>query len=105
MMELCAGGVLFDRIMKKGHFSERKAADLVSTIAGVIEPCHSLGVMHRDIKHKNFLFVDDDEDLPLETIDFGLSVFFRPDLLFCFTITTFQPASHPAARKPQPATV
>ncbi|GJS21824.1 calcium-dependent protein kinase 26-like protein [Tanacetum coccineum] len=78
VMELCAGGELFDRITKKGHFSERKAADLVSTIAGVIEACHSLGVMHRDLKPENFLFVDDDEDSPLKTIDFGLSVFFKP---------------------------
>nr|GEU98256.1 calcium-dependent protein kinase 26-like [Tanacetum cinerariifolium] len=78
VMELCAGGELFDRITKKGHFSERKAADLVSTIAGVIEACHSLGVMHRDLKPENFLFIDDDEDSPLKTIDFGLSVFFKP---------------------------
>ncbi|KAI7728692.1 hypothetical protein M8C21_019063, partial [Ambrosia artemisiifolia] len=36
VMELCAGGELFDRITKKGHYSERKAADLVRTIVGVI---------------------------------------------------------------------
>nr|GEW12968.1 calcium-dependent protein kinase 26-like [Tanacetum cinerariifolium] len=82
VMELCAGGELFYRITKKGHFSERKAADLVSTIAGVIEACHSLGVMHCDLKPENFLFVDDDEDSPLKTIDFGLSVFFKPGVKF-----------------------
>ncbi|KAJ0714666.1 putative protein kinase CAMK-CDPK family [Helianthus annuus] len=82
VMELCAGGELFDRITKKGHYSERKAADLVRTIAGVIEACHSLGVMHRDLKPENFLFVDEDEDSPLKTIDFGLSVFFKPGETF-----------------------
>ncbi|KAI3822675.1 hypothetical protein L1987_10270 [Smallanthus sonchifolius] len=82
VMELCAGGELFDRITKKGHYSERKAADLVRTIVGVIEACHSLGVMHRDLKPENFLFVDEDEDSPLKTIDFGLSVFFKPGETF-----------------------
>lgn len=83
VMELCAGGELFDRITKKGHYSERKAADLVRTIVGVIETCHSLGVMHRDLKPENFMFVDEDEDSPLKTIDFGLSVFFKPGMFCC----------------------
>ncbi|KAI3823385.1 hypothetical protein L1987_04820 [Smallanthus sonchifolius] len=82
VMELCSGGELFDRITKKGHYSERKAADLIRTIVGVIEACHSLGVMHRDLKPENFLFVDEDEDSPLKTIDFGLSVFFKPGETF-----------------------
>ncbi|XP_076953791.1 calcium-dependent protein kinase 26-like isoform X2 [Bidens hawaiensis] len=82
VMELCFGGELFDRITKKGHYSERKAADLIRTIVGVIEACHSLGVMHRDLKPENFLFVDEDEDSPLKTIDFGLSVFFKPGETF-----------------------
>ncbi|XP_023771817.2 calcium-dependent protein kinase 1-like [Lactuca sativa] len=77
VMELCAGGELFDRITKKRHYSERKAADLARTIVSVIEACHSLGVMHRDLKPENFLFVDEHEDFPLKTIDFGLSVFFK----------------------------
>nr|XP_043626654.1 calcium-dependent protein kinase 26-like [Erigeron canadensis] len=82
VMELCAGGELFDRITKIGHFSERKAAELVRTIVGVIETCHSLGVMHRDLKPENFLFVDEHEDSSLKTIDFGLSVFFKPGETF-----------------------
>ncbi|XP_071725201.1 calcium-dependent protein kinase 1-like isoform X2 [Rutidosis leptorrhynchoides] len=78
VMELCAGGELFDRIIQRGHFTERKAAELTRTIVGVVEACHSLGVMHRDLKPENFLFVDEREDSLLKTIDFGLSVFFKP---------------------------
>ncbi|XP_074282019.1 calcium-dependent protein kinase 20 [Silene latifolia] len=78
VMELCAGGELFDRIIQRGHYTERKAAQLARVIVGVVEGCHSLGVMHRDLKPENFLFVDDTEDSALKTIDFGLSVFFRP---------------------------
>ncbi|KAL8152386.1 hypothetical protein V2J09_010146 [Rumex salicifolius] len=83
VMELCAGGELFDRIVKRGHYTERKAADLARTIVGVVETCHSLGVMHRDLKPENFLFVNEDENSPLKTIDFGLSIFFSPGTRFC----------------------
>ncbi|KAL5720734.1 non-specific serine/threonine protein kinase [Ranunculus cassubicifolius] len=78
VMELCAGGELFDRIIQRGHYSEKKAAELTRVIVGVVEACHSLGVMHRDLKPENFLFINQEEDSPLKTIDFGLSVFFKP---------------------------
>ncbi|KAF2288868.1 hypothetical protein GH714_021601 [Hevea brasiliensis] len=78
VMELCAGGELFDRIVQRGHYSERQAAELTRTIVGVVEACHSLGVMHRDLKPENFLFVNQQEDSLLKTIDFGLSIFFKP---------------------------
>lgn len=82
VMELCSGGELFDRIIERGHYSERKAAQLTRTIVGVVEACHSLGVMHRDLKPENFLFLNKKEDAALKTIDFGLSVFFRPGEVF-----------------------
>ncbi|ESQ48975.1 hypothetical protein EUTSA_v10020268mg [Eutrema salsugineum] len=82
VMELCSGGELFDRIIQRGHYTERKAAELARTIVGVLETCHSLGVMHRDLKPENFLFVSKEEDSLLKTIDFGLSMFFKPDEVF-----------------------
>ncbi|XP_010505115.1 PREDICTED: calcium-dependent protein kinase 25-like [Camelina sativa] len=78
VMELCRGGELFDRIVERGHYSERKAAHLAKVILGVVQTCHSLGVMHRDLKPENFLFVNDHEDSPLKAIDFGLSMFLKP---------------------------
>ncbi|CAL0310020.1 unnamed protein product [Lupinus luteus] len=82
VMELCAGGELFDRIVERGHYTERKAAKLARTIVSVVEACHSLGVMHRDLKPENFLFVDEKEDSMLKAIDFGMSVFFKPGDVF-----------------------
>lgn len=81
VMELCEGGELFDRIVKKGHYSEREAAKLIKTIVGVVEACHSLGVMHRDLKPENFLFHSVEEDAALKATDFGLSVFYKPGLI------------------------
>ncbi|KAL9231786.1 hypothetical protein vseg_006961 [Gypsophila vaccaria] len=82
VMELCSGGELFDRIIHRGHYSERKAAELTRIVVGVVETCHSLGVMHRDLKPENFLLVNKDNDFSLKAIDFGLSVFFKPGQKF-----------------------
>lgn len=81
VMELCAGGELFDRIIAKGHYSERAAAALCREIVTVVHNCHSMGVMHRDLKPENFLFLSQ-ADFPLKATDFGLSVFFKPGEVF-----------------------
>ncbi|WVZ99742.1 hypothetical protein U9M48_045001 [Paspalum notatum var. saurae] len=78
VMELCEGGELFDRIIARGHYSERAAAALCREIVSVVHSCHSMGVMHRDLKPENFLFLNKTEDSPLKATDFGLSVFFKP---------------------------
>ncbi|KAL5168026.1 Calcium-dependent protein kinase 1 [Glycine soja] len=82
IMELCGGGELFDRIIAKGHYSERAAADLCRQIVTVAHDCHTMGVMHRDLKPENFLFLSKDENSPLKATDFGLSVFFKPGDVF-----------------------
>ncbi|KAL2495392.1 Calcium-dependent protein kinase 21 [Forsythia ovata] len=75
LMELCAGGELFDRIIAQGHYSERAAADLCRQIVNVVHHCHFMGVMHRDLKPENFLLASKDEKAMLKATDFGLSVF------------------------------
>ncbi|XP_076950645.1 calcium-dependent protein kinase 1-like isoform X1 [Bidens hawaiensis] len=82
IMELCAGGELFDRIIAKGHYSERAAAGLCRQIVTVVHNCHTMGVFHRDLKPENFLLLNTDEDSPLKATDFGLSVFFKPGDVF-----------------------
>ncbi|XVF75805.1 hypothetical protein PTKIN_Ptkin13bG0216400 [Pterospermum kingtungense] len=76
VMELCEGGELFDRIVTRGHYTERAAAVVTKTIVEVM--CHKHGVMHRDLKPENFLFANKKETAALKAIDFGLSVFFKP---------------------------
>ncbi|KAJ7956328.1 putative Calcium-dependent protein kinase [Quillaja saponaria] len=78
VMELCEGGELFDRIVARGHYSERAAANVARTIAEVVRMCHANGVMHRDLKPENFLFANKKEHSALKAIDFGLSVLFKP---------------------------
>ncbi|KAJ7560118.1 hypothetical protein O6H91_04G114200 [Diphasiastrum complanatum] len=78
VMELCAGGELFDRIISKGHYTEKAAASVCRTIVKVVQACHSLGVIHRDLKPENFLLASKKDDAPVKAIDFGLSVFYKP---------------------------
>ncbi|KAJ3682006.1 hypothetical protein LUZ60_014579 [Juncus effusus] len=82
VMELCQGGELFDKIQAGGGVSERKAAELIRIIVGFIQNCHSLGVMHRDLKLENFMLTDPNDELSIKAIDFGLSVFFKPGQYF-----------------------
>ncbi|XBI19811.1 hypothetical protein VPH35_061245 [Triticum aestivum] len=82
VMELCAGGELFDRIIAKGKYTERAAASLLRTIVEIIHTCHSLGVIHRDLKPENFLLLSKEEDAPLKATDFGLSVFYKQGEVF-----------------------
>ncbi|GMJ00868.1 calcium-dependent protein kinase 17 [Hibiscus trionum] len=82
VMELCAGGELFDRIIAKGHYTERAAASLLRTIVQIVHTCHSMGVFHRDLKPENFLMLNQDEDSPVKATDFGLSLFYKPGDVF-----------------------
>lgn len=75
VMELCAGGELFDRIIAQGNYSEKAAAMLCRELANVVHICHFMGVMHRDLKPENFLLSSKDENAMLKATDFGLSVF------------------------------
>lgn len=92
IMELCSGGELFDRIIKKKSYSEREAASICKQIMNVVHACHFMGVMHRDLKPENFLMVSQDDDSPIKATDFGLSVFIEegwlvsdsPHPCFCF---------------------
>ncbi|KAJ8754660.1 hypothetical protein K2173_010751 [Erythroxylum novogranatense] len=75
VMELCAGGELFDRIIAEGHYSEKEAAEICRSIVNVVHICHFMGVMHRDLKPENFLLSSKEPNALLKATDFGLSVF------------------------------
>ncbi|CAN1789781.1 Calcium-dependent protein kinase 9 [Linum perenne] len=84
VMELCDGGELFDRIIVKGHYTEKEAAEICRSIVNVVHICHFMGVMHRDLKPENFLLstnYDPAAATPLlKATDFGLSVFIDQEL-------------------------
>lgn len=82
LMEICEGGELFDRIVNRGHYSEKAAAECFRAVMKVVAQCHALGVIHRDLKPENFLLSNKEDNATLKATDFGLSVFYAPNQKF-----------------------
>ncbi|KAI3703832.1 hypothetical protein L1987_74027 [Smallanthus sonchifolius] len=81
VMEYCEGGELYAKMKSNGRYSEKVAAQILSSIMKLVYSLHFMGVMHRDLKPENFLlakksvlpcFVDYSM---LKAIDFGLSAY------------------------------
>merc|ERR1712079_305269 len=73
VMELVTGGELFDRIVEKGSYSEKDAADLIKQVLSAVAYMHEEGVVHRDLKPENLLYYSPDPDSKIMISDFGLS--------------------------------
>eukprot|EP00574_Skeletonema_japonicum_P012463 CAMPEP_0201723032 /NCGR_PEP_ID=MMETSP0593-20130828/7207_1 /ASSEMBLY_ACC=CAM_ASM_000672 /TAXON_ID=267983 /ORGANISM="Skeletonema japonicum, Strain CCMP2506" /LENGTH=746 /DNA_ID=CAMNT_0048214067 /DNA_START=12 /DNA_END=2252 /DNA_ORIENTATION=+ len=70
IMDFCAGGELFLKLGKEGHFRERTAAFYLAEIILALEHLHSVNVLHRDLKPENILLGTDGH---LCLTDFGLA--------------------------------
>nr|CAB3227513.1 calcium/calmodulin-dependent protein kinase type IV-like [Phallusia mammillata] len=73
ILEYVNGGELFDRIVEKGFYSERDAANVIQQILEAVAYLHSKNIVHRDLKPENLLYSDDSENAVLKVADFGLS--------------------------------
>mmetsp|Transcript_2460 Transcript_2460/g.6123 ORF Transcript_2460/g.6123 Transcript_2460/m.6123 type:complete len:560 (-) Transcript_2460:103-1782(-) len=72
VMECMQGGELFDRIKRKGRFSERSTAEVCWQMLLALNYIHDHGIMHGDVKLENFMFDSNDSD-HIKLIDFGFS--------------------------------
>ncbi|CDU16485.1 CAMK/CDPK protein kinase [Plasmodium yoelii 17X] len=77
IMDLCTGGELFDKIIKKGSFVEMYASFIMKQIFSVLNYLHIRNICHRDIKPENFLFYDKSTESLIKIIDFGLAAYFN----------------------------
>lgn len=75
VLDLCAGGELFDRIQNQpnGTYTEKDAATVLKQMAEGIGHLHEQKIAHCDLKPDNFLFLTKEQDSPLKIIDFGMS--------------------------------
>lgn len=70
VLELAAGGDLFDKIVAMGGFTEDVACHFFNQIIDGLEACHKKGIIHRDLKPENLLLASGEQ---LKISDFGLS--------------------------------
>ncbi|CAI5491033.1 unnamed protein product [Closterium sp. Naga37s-1] len=73
VMELCAGGELFDRILDRKYYGERQAARVIRSVVEVLAYCQARGIVHRDLKPENILLVSKRSDTRVKVIDFGMA--------------------------------
>ncbi|MES2438637.1 MAG: WD40 repeat domain-containing serine/threonine protein kinase [Verrucomicrobiota bacterium] len=74
-MKLATGGSLSDRLLM-GNFKPRDAASLMIQLTRAVHHAHQHGVLHRDLKPGNFLFLEDGRAC---VSDFGLAKLTVPD--------------------------
>jgi len=73
VLELLTGGELFDRIVAKGSYSEKEAAELIEVCMNCLKYLHEQGIVHRDLKPENLIYLDPSDGALLKITDFGLA--------------------------------
>ncbi|CAG9332573.1 unnamed protein product [Blepharisma stoltei] len=88
--ELCLGGELFEKMGQMLYFSEIQAAKFMKEILSAVNHCHSVGVVHGDLRPENILFENDSPDAKLKLVGFKQSQFIKPnEKLTKFTGTSY----------------
>jgi len=86
VLEYIDGRELFDEIeedVRNGVvFDERRAADIMKQVFGVLQYCHGRSVIHRDLKPENIMVLrstasSESKTPEIKIIDFGLAVLCR----------------------------
>lgn len=77
--QLAKGGELFDRILKKGKFTEVDAVRILVEILSAVKYMHSQNIVHRDLKPENLLYIDKSDESPLVVADFGIAKRLKSD--------------------------
>jgi len=81
VMELVTGKELFDKIVERGQYSEKDAANIVKQLVSAVEYLHANGIAHRDLKPENILSADAEGQEVIKIADFGFSKNFGEEKL------------------------
>jgi len=73
VLEVVAGGELFDRIVQRVYYSEKEARDLVWVLLDVLHHIHGKRIAHRDLKPENLLLKSTHNDHDIKLADFGFA--------------------------------
>ncbi|XP_054465585.1 calcium/calmodulin-dependent protein kinase IGb [Anoplopoma fimbria] len=100
IMELVAGGELFDRILDRGVYSEKDASSVIKQVLEAVSYLHDSGIVHRDLKPENILYYSQEENSKIMISDFGLSKMVDNDIMSTACGTPGYVAPEVLAQKP-----
>jgi calcium-dependent protein kinase len=69
VMEMCGGKDLYSR----DPYTEAEAKRIMTSLLEAVAYLHAKGIVHRDLKFENIMFVDETPRAEIRLIDFGLS--------------------------------
>jgi MAP/microtubule affinity-regulating kinase len=75
ILEYVPGGEVFDYLIAHGRMKEKDAREHFRQIVSSVAYCHSMHVVHRDLKAENLLL---DANLNIKVADFGFANCFTP---------------------------
>ena len=79
VMELLEGESLYDAMCRDRQMSPKLTLSIILQVCRGLSKAHAKQIVHRDLKPENiFLTVDDDGQLLVKVLDFGLAKFYDP---------------------------
>ena len=73
VMELLVGEDLAQRIKRRGPLPLAEIASVVLQVGKALSKAHQAGILHRDIKPDNIFLLEDDGELFVKVLDFGVA--------------------------------
>lgn len=79
VMELLQGETLATRLQRQGRLPPAQTADVLRQLCRGVGNAHQAQLVHRDLKPDNVFLVDNDSEVLVKVLDFGIAKSLRPD--------------------------